>query len=129
MLTREQIVSADDKPIETIDVPEWGGQVGVRTISAKERDKWQDAMMEGKGKNRKMNLDNATASLCALCICDANGTPLFNRSDIEVLSAKSASAMNRIFTVAARLNGISEEDVEELAKNSGPTEDGDSSSD
>jgi len=129
MLTRDQILSAQDKPIETVDVPEWGGQVCVRTMGAKERDQWQDSMMEGKGKNRKMNLANITASLCVLCMSDENGALLFSRADVAALGEKSAAAMQRVFNAAARLNGITEEDIEELAKNSEPTESDASNSD
>ncbi len=129
MLTREQILAAEDRPIETVDVPEWGGQVCVRTIGADERDKWQDDMMEGKGKNRKMNLARVTASLCAIAMCDEGGVPIFTRADVTALGKKSASAMQRVFAAAARLSGITEADIEELAKNLPPTESDDSSSD
>lgn len=31
MLTREQILQSDDLPRETVQVPEWGGEVQVTT--------------------------------------------------------------------------------------------------
>jgi len=52
-----------------------------------------------------------------LTICDEEGTRLFAAKDMDELGKKSAAALDRIFTVAQRLNGLSGEDVEDLAKN------------
>jgi hypothetical protein len=43
---------------------------------------------------------------------------------VEALGKKSAAALNRVFEVAQRLSGITDDDVEELAKNSvgGPSD-------
>ncbi len=38
MLTREQILQSDDLPRETVQVPEWGGEVQVRTMTGTDRD-------------------------------------------------------------------------------------------
>ena len=32
-LTREQILEADDLPTESLDVPEWGGEVLIRALN------------------------------------------------------------------------------------------------
>lgn len=129
MLTKEQILNSTDMPIEIVAVPEWDGEVGVRTISAKERDQWEQSLMKGRGKSRQMDMNNIRARLAALCMCDADGNRLFADDDVFALGAKSAAAMERVFIAAARLNGITDKDVEELAKNSVETEDGDSNSD
>jgi hypothetical protein len=129
MLTRDDILKTNDLPIEAVDVPEWGGTVYVRTISGRERDDFEESMLTGKGKNRQVNTRNIRAKLCALCLCDVNGVPLFGNEDVDALGQKSAAALDRLFTVATRLNGISKEDVEELAKNSPSAPHGDSTSD
>ncbi len=50
-----------------------------------------------------------------MAICDEEGKPLFTRSDVEKLGQKSAAVLDRLFTVAQRLSGVAEKDVEELA--------------
>ena len=53
-----------------------------------------------------------------LCTCDAEGARLFTDQDADKLGKKSAVAVNRIFEVARRLSGMTEEDLEEMAGNS-----------
>jgi hypothetical protein len=60
---------------------------------------------------------------------DENGERLFQEEDTFPLGGKSAAALDRIFTVAQRLNGLRDEDVEELAKNSSGDQSEDSPTD
>ena len=113
MLSKEQILKANDLPTEEVEVPEWGGSVLVRTMTGTERDKFETSLIDGKQKN----LDNIRARLCAKCIVDDKGERLFEDTDVAELGKKSASALDRVFTAAQRLNGLSGEDVKELEKN------------
>ena len=45
------------------------------------------------------------------------------------MGKKGAKALDRVFSVAQKINGISDGDVEELAKNSGIAQSGDSTLD
>lgn len=110
MLTREQILGAADFKVEEVPVPEWGGSVFVRTLSAGERDRWELYLLEGKR-------EDVRATLAARAACDAEGKLLFEPADIKALSAKSAAALSRIFDAAIKLNKVSKDDVEELEKN------------
>lgn len=116
MLTKEQILQTNDLPKELVKVPEWDGEVYVRTMTGAERDNFEQSLVISKGK---MNLANIRARLCALAICDENGNRLFTDSEIEQLGQKSAAALDRIFEVTQKLNGIGAKDIEELEKNSG----------
>jgi hypothetical protein len=116
-LTRDAILSVDDRPTEQVDVPEWGGHVLVSTMTGQERDRFEASLLDEKGQNRSANMDNLRARLATLCCVDDDGNRLFSQSDIEELGRKSALALNRIFTAAQRLNGIGEDAVEELAGN------------
>jgi hypothetical protein len=108
MLTKEQILKADDLKIEVIDIPEWGGSVNVKTMTGTQRDAFEQSIVEKKGKT---NLANIRARLCAVTIVDDNG----NR--IVELGKKSAAALDRVFSVAQKLNGFGDKDIEELGKN------------
>ncbi len=113
-LTKDAILSADDLPREEVDVPEWNGSVFVRTMTAAERDSFEMGVMQEDGSKDFLNL---RARLCARCLVDDKGERLFTDAEAVALGGKSAGALDRIFAVTQRLNGMSAEDVEELAKN------------
>jgi hypothetical protein len=129
ILTHDQILQANDIVTETVSVPEWGGEVLVRGLSGSERDAFEDATLEQVGKSRKVNLANVRARLCALSIVDENGKRMFSDGEVRALGRKSAAALDRVFSVAQRLSGLTDEDVEELAKNSNGGQSEDSGSD
>ncbi len=118
-LTREQILNASDIQSEVVAVPEWGGEVTVRGITGKERDQLEASMMEIKGKHMSVSLANVRAKLVQLSVVDEEGKLLFAPADVQELGNKSALALDRIFSVAQKLSGLSNEDIEELAKNFG----------
>jgi hypothetical protein len=118
MLKKDEILKCDDKPTKKVEVPEWGGHVFVRTMSGTERDSFEQSMLVNPGKGNEANYSNIRAKLCARTICDKGGNRLFNDSDVAALGEKSAAALDRIFTVAQDLNGVSTDDVEAMVKNS-----------
>ena len=116
MLTKEQILAADDLRTEEVEVPEWNGSVFVRTLTGTDRDAFEQSVVQGVDK---MDLANVRARMAVLCMADEEGKRLFEDSDAKALGAKSSLALGRIFTAAQKLNGMTDSDTEELAKNSG----------
>lgn len=112
---RTEILAASDTPIVEMEVPEWGTWVRVKTLSAAERDQFENSIIQRNGRNVKQNLLNVRARLVATALVDENGAPLFSFDDVEALGHKSARALDRIFAKAQELAGMREEDVEELA--------------
>lgn len=121
ILSREKILNAVDVKTEEVSCPEWGGSVIVRGMTAGERDKWEASLFSTKqhGKNFEIiaNKDNLRAKFVAASAVDEKGNLLFTVGDIDALTRKSAAPMDRLFAVAQRLSGMSNEDVEELEKN------------
>lgn len=117
LLTREAILGANDLTAEVVEVPEWGGAVRVRVLTAAERDQFEASVLSD-GVSGPARVGNIRARLAALTLCDEAGAPLFTPDDLEALGAKSAAAMDRIFDVASRLNAFSKKDVDELGKGS-----------
>lgn len=129
-LDKAAILAQDDLKTEDIQIPEWGGAwVRVRTLNASERDHFEASTVQRNGKKVTTNLENIRARLCLLCLVGEDGERLFSEEDTFPLGGKSASALDRIFTVAQRLNGLRDEDVEELSKNSPAVQNGDSVTD
>lgn len=123
LLTREAILAADDLKREKVEVPEWGGHVYVRQLTAGERERWEERNLARRGPDSQVNLENLTSSLAALTMCDEAGGHLFTEADIPALNGKSAAALQRVWTAAIDLNRVGKQDVEELVKNSETTPD------
>lgn len=120
-LTREDILSADDLVTVPVEVPEWGGVVYVRTMTGAERDEFEAGLVEIKSQGKEVkstiNTQNVRARLIAVTIVDDSGERIFSAEDVEKLGQKSAAAVDRVFTVAQELNGLTEDDVKELEGN------------
>jgi len=114
-LSRDAILDADDIKTEDVAVPEWGGTVKIKALMGVERDKFEADMVKS---NNKYDFANIRAKLVAMSVVDADGNRLFTDQDVAALGNKSAGALNRVFEVAQRLSGLTQEDVDELAKNS-----------
>lgn len=115
-LTRDAILYVPDMKTETVNIPEWGGEVLVRGMNGNERDLYERSILVQNGKNTRVNMTNARAKLVVWTVVDEDGKRLFTDADIEALGKKSASALSRIFNVAARLSGITEEDMAEITE-------------
>ena len=116
VLTRDSILQSQDLPTETVAVPEWGGDVVVRGLTAAERDALDEASL---GPDRQPSFANYRAKLVAATVVGADGKRMFTPADVGALGAKSAIPIGRVFEAAQRLSGLRQQDVDALAKNSG----------
>lgn len=135
-LNADQILQADDRRYEEVPVPEWApagtnpkdAKVRLRSLTGNERDKWEDNLP--RDKKGKISSDNLRASLAAEVIVNEHGEKLFAGARmITQLGNKAAAPIDRIFEAAQRMNGIKEEDVEELMEGFGEGTDEASTSD
>jgi hypothetical protein len=116
LLGKEAIFSAEDRAYEVVPCPEWGGEVRMRSITGRERDSYEQSLIDQRGGDRKVDTRNARAKLIVLSAVDEAGTRLFSEADITALGRKNARPIDRLFDAARRLSGLSEEDVEKLAE-------------
>lgn len=128
-LTRDVILQADDLLIEDVEVPEWGGMVRVRGLTGAERDDFEASVVEQRGKKTRLNMQNFRAKLVVRAAINGDGQRLFSDKDAPLLGRKSAAALQRVFEVAQRLSGLSDQDVEELVGNFDEGQSDDSTSD
>ncbi len=114
LLTRQDILAASDVVTEQVAVPEWGGSVMVRSLSGRERDDYDRSLINLQGGDKARNLRNMRAKLVVLSCYDSDGNRLFAEGDLDALGKKSSAALSRVFRVAQRLSGITDDDVDEL---------------
>jgi len=126
ILSRDDILSANDLPKELVEVPEWGGSVYVRGLNGLERDKFEISCAEQKGKNTTLNLENVRSKLLVLTICDEDGNRLFNDADLANFCKKSAIPISKLFDIAQRLSGLLDNDIKKMSEDFLPSQGGDS---
>lgn len=114
LLTREAILGAPDLKRETVAVPEWGGDVLISMMTGAQRDAWEQSLVSGG----KADVSNVRAKLVAACAVTEDGKPLFRPEDVYALGLKSAIALERCAKVAQRLNGLTEEALQDARGNS-----------
>lgn len=130
ILTKEQVVEASDLPRELVDVPEWGGEVWVGTMTGADASYYQTSLLniDGEGKVKSVNVEGADVRLAALTIQNEDGSLMFGRKEVEALGKKSPKALERVCKVAQRLNGLDDGAEDREAGNSGAMESGGSPS-
>ena len=126
-LDKNAILGSVDLPREEVSVPEWGGKVLVRGLTAQERDALEESTVQRNSEGVvKVIYDNMRARLASLTIVDGDGNRIFTQADVEALGNKSGAALDRIFDVAQRLSGMTKKSKEVALKNSQTTQEGDS---
>ena len=117
----------DDVVYESVVVPEWmNSTVWVRSISSAEKDAFEASITKrvtekvGRKKRERSRIDQlkfrSKLVIKSACVGDGNPAPLFQESDLEWLAEKNGAAIERVFDVASRLAGFSDDDVAELGK-------------
>lgn len=120
MLRREDILGAADIVIEKLYIPEWFGDVYVKSMNGTERQACDAIIL----KNRP----DVLATIAAFSIVDEQGERLFSPTDIVALAKKSSYALERIWDWHKAHSGIGAKALEESLKNSEPGQNGAGSS-
>ena len=114
MLSRDEILRHCELPSEELAVPEWGGVVRIRSLTAGERDAFE---IELKDARTGGQVPNVRAALAVKVLTDDEGKRIFRDADAETLAAFGAKPLDRVFSLASRLSGITRDDVDTLEKN------------
>ena len=92
-----------------------GVEVVVSEMTAAERDAWEASIFKpGKRGAGQMRRTNFRATLLVRCLVDDQGNRLLGDSEASVLGRLGAQVISRLWDIAAELNGIGEDDEEEL---------------
>jgi hypothetical protein len=114
-LTKELIKNANDVKMELVEVPEWGGKMYIKSLSAIEREELRKEI--GEGSDKEMDLVKVQMKMLSLTIVGEDKTRLFNEDDMLWLKEKSAVVMDRLFLISQKMAGLGADATEEIAKN------------
>ena len=118
MLTKAQILAADDLESVTVPVPEWGGDVLISMMSGSARDEYEQSLFKFQADGTaKPDYSNSRAKLLAVCLIDENGNRLFTAKEIEILGKKNSKVLDKLYAVADQLNAVSAAGIKDQAKN------------
>jgi hypothetical protein len=107
MLSRDEILAADDLPTESVKVKAWGGEVRVRALSGTEMEAFSDWQEKTK-PGRVLSM----AGFVACSIVDAKGERVFTIDDAPKLAKKNPDALAEVFQAAMRLRKQTGEAIE-----------------
>lgn len=107
MLTRDKLLAKVTLLSEVVHLPEMGGDVLVRGMTAAELLSFQAAVSTGKKNGTTVAVDEKSfpSKLLVRCIVDEKGKRILNDDDWQVLEAWPAAAFQRAASVALRVNG------------------------
>ena len=114
-LSLEQMLAVP-KP-ETLAVPEWGGEVLVKVLTADEKAAWEKScQVQKRGPKGEITIVpndkvNVRASLVAIGLVNEQGQPVLTA---DQAGKAHAGAIERVFVKLCALNGIGEKDAAEL---------------
>lgn len=119
MFTKEELLAAKVAR-ESVPVKVNGktGTVWVRGMTGTERDSWEQTVFAKRKGAKDEVYPYYRASLIVRSVCDDKGARLFSDEDIVRVSEMPADILDDIYDVAARLSGISQEEVDRIEKNS-----------
>jgi len=116
LLNRKQIVKrTQGYKTEVVPVPEWGGEVIVRELSADETTKIGIAAMDADGVDIAapvVALDQIVETLPKIvswCVVDEDLKPILTLEDVKAMTASNMEVINMLGTKALELSGLTEE--------------------
>ena len=111
VLSKANILGAQDFTISRILVDAWGGEVCLRPFSARLKDK-----IEQMSQSSAKDIQRRAISLAG-SICDENGKLIFVEKDIEALADKDGNAVDLVMVRILEINGLTEAELDESVKN------------
>lgn len=99
-ISLDDLMRAPDHKTIEVEVPEWGGFVRLRTLTAAEREAWE------QGGKDDFESHQFYAKFVALCMVDEAGKRIVPDDQIEFFSRKASGPMKRVFDAAQELNGL-----------------------
>ena len=124
LLSKVELLQKEKLEIEKVEFSN-GDYVFVRQMTGHERDMFEQSMLrknrDGKGNVISVEtvMDDFRSKLAAITLCDEVGKPLLDVQDYKLLgNSMSAKRLEKIINISQKLNAITEEDKEEIVKNS-----------
>jgi hypothetical protein len=123
MALSDDILAEDDIEVEAVDIPEWHRKLWMRGLTGEERDAYESSRRQVRNMGTPQQElilinDNMRANLIVKCLVDENRERIFTDRQAPALGQKNGKVLDRLFDVAARLSGLTDEEAEQIEGNS-----------
>jgi hypothetical protein len=116
ILTREEILSAEDLELVEIDVPEWGGEVAVAPMTVSQRIDFEEKHYTAEGMPKNIHDADLIYDMLSFSLKKKDGTQMFRRDEIQMLNGKNSKLIRKIFNECITINFFEKEVVAETKK-------------
>ena len=96
-LNRDAILGHNDLNLRKVEVPEWGGYVFVKPMTVEQ----SDALAFTDPKK-----ESVRAKMVVFCTCNDKGEALFSLDDVDQLTKKSATTINKLLIQINEVNAF-----------------------
>ena len=116
MTLRETLFAAAKQPVVTpVSVAQWIDQpLFIRVLTGTELDKYTTSVQKAREDN---HYAKSRATLVALALCDADGTPVASLDDVPAICDWNGKLLDKLFEAAFKANQIGVDESEEVEKN------------
>jgi hypothetical protein len=110
---------ADDITTKVVKIPEWGCEIGVRTMDGHGRNAYIENWTAAQESGDEEAAITSELELVIACAYDPeDGQPCFRPDDKEMLKDRSGAVIARIAAAAAQVNALDPDASERLGKDS-----------
>lgn len=114
LLSKSDMLAANDEKHEYVEVPEWGGTVKIFAMSLSEHIEFEK--LQSKSSGNTIDPDQI-AFVLSVAIRDEEGKRLFTREEAMSLLDKNTQVVSRLFGKCAELSKVSSGEAGEKEKN------------
>lgn len=119
---RDLLLSKTERRYAVVEIPEYSVKVGIRSLTEKERSAYELEVINAKGADYQVKLENARRRLVILVAVDPETkAQLFKPLDAVRLEDVDSAVTSQIYDAAVKHCGFRSGDLEELVKNSNTT--------
>ena len=112
---KDLILSALDKKVKPISIPEWNVECFIRQWSAKERNEFLASIASvSSGDSAKLFSQNMDAKAVVLSLADKDGNRLLDDRSIDAILEKNGENVSRVGQECMRYNGIGNDDIKNV---------------
>lgn len=108
LLTRDTILGMGLR-IETVDVPEWGGEVLIREFSSVKSEMVALKMVGKDGKFDPRKFQGLSGWIVRLAVVDESGGMVFKIGDEKKIANLGAGGVSRVAKAAMKLAGMDDD--------------------
>jgi len=97
-------------PQETVEVSEWDAEVIVKGLSAGAAVDFYATAMKDEHGEQVVDRKAWGPGLLIACVFDADGKPVFESANVEMIQGMPSATVTRLAGIAARLSGLGGDD-------------------